>query len=149
MSNLTVTSPTSQLILQPSCRFTHVTAYSPTLLSLHPRLSSFSNPSVASPTSQLILQPFCRFTHVRAHSPTLLSLHLRHSSFSNPSVASPTSQLILQTLLSLLLRHRLLTYVIWRAAHVSHNENTYTLSLVIIFFSSVNEEIIVLLLKYI
>ena len=65
-----------------------------------------------------------------AHSPSFLSLHLRHSSFSNPSVALPTSQLILKlfrcfpyvtvispTLLSLLLRHRLYTYVTWRAAH--------------------------------
>ena len=65
-----------------------------------------------------------------AHSPTFPSLHLRHSSFSDPSVALPTSQLILQLfrcityvtahspiLLSLLLRHRLFTYVTWRAAH--------------------------------
>ena len=83
-------------ILQPYHHFTYVTTHSPTLLSLHLRHSSFSNPSVASPTSQLILQPFCRFTYVTVHSPTLLSLHLRHSSFSNPSVASPTSQFILQ-----------------------------------------------------
>ena len=58
------------------------------------------------------------------------SLHLRHSSFSNPSLTLPKSQLILQpsrcftyatvhsaTLLSLLLRHRIFTYVTWRAAH--------------------------------
>ena len=69
-------------------------------------------------------------THSRAHSPTFPSLHLHHSSFSNPSVALPTSRLILQsfrcftcvtdhspTLLSFLLRHRLFTYVTWRAAH--------------------------------
>ena len=56
--------------------------------------------------------------------------HIRHNSFSNPSVALPTSQLILQsfrcftyvtvhsrTLLSLLLPHRIFTYVTWRAAH--------------------------------
>ena len=81
-SNLSVTSPTSQLILQPFRRFTYVTAHSPTLPSLYLRRSSFSNPSVALPTSQL--------------SPTLPSLYLRRSSFSNPSVASPTSQLSLQ-----------------------------------------------------
>ena len=78
-----------------------------------------------------------------AHSPTFPSLHLRHSSFStlpplylrhssisNSSVALPMSQLILQpsrcftyatahspTLLSLLLRHNIFTYVTWRAAH--------------------------------
>ena len=65
-----------------------------------------------------------------SHSPTFLSLHLRYNSFSNPSVALPTSQFILQTfrwftyvtahsltILSLLLRHRLFTYVTWRAAH--------------------------------
>ena len=33
-SNLSVTSPTAQLILQPFRRFTYVTAHSPTLLSL-------------------------------------------------------------------------------------------------------------------
>ena len=66
----------------------------------------------------------------RAHSSTFPSLHLLHNWFSNPSVALPTSQLILQsfrrftyiaahsqTLLSLLLRHCLFTYVTWRATH--------------------------------
>ena len=109
-SNLSVTSPTSQFILQPFSRFTYVTAHSPTL---HLHHSSFSNPSVALPTSQLILQPFrCftyvadrkselilqhfrHFTYITAHSPTLQWLYPRHSSFSNPSVASPTSQFIL------------------------------------------------------
>ena len=47
---LSVTSPTSQFILQPFRRFTS-----------H---SSFSNPSVASPTSQFIHQPFFRFSYV-------------------------------------------------------------------------------------
>ena len=68
--NLSVTSPTSQIILQPFRRFTYVTA--------------------------LILQPFRHFTYVTTHSPTLPSLYLRHSPVSNPSVASPTSQFILQ-----------------------------------------------------
>ena len=66
------------------------------------------------------------------HSPSFPSFHLHHSSFSNPSLALPTSQLILQpfrcftyatghfpTLLSLLLYHRIFTYVTWRAAHGS------------------------------
>ena len=83
-TKLSVTSPTSQLILQPFPRFTYVTAHSPT--------SSFSKLSVISPTSQLILQPVPLFTYVTAHPPTLPLLHLRHSSFSNPSFASPTSQ---------------------------------------------------------
>ena len=56
-SKLPVTSPTSQLILQPFPRFTYVTAH-------------FSNPSVASPTSQLILQPFFRFSYVTGFSLT-------------------------------------------------------------------------------
>ena len=51
-SNLSVTSPTSQTILQPFRRFTYVTAHSPTHPLLHLRHSSFSNPSFASPTSQ-------------------------------------------------------------------------------------------------
>ena len=76
---LTVTSPTSQLILQPFRRFAYVTAHSPTF-------------TVISSTSQLILEPFRRFTYVTAHSPALPLLHLRHSSFSSPSFASPTSQ---------------------------------------------------------
>ena len=80
---LSVTSPTSQLILQPFCRFTYVTAH---------EQSSFPKLSVTSPTSQLILQPFRRFTYVTAHSPTLPLLQLRHTSFSNPSFDSPTSQ---------------------------------------------------------
>ena len=50
-SNLSVTSPTSQLILQPFRRFIYVTAHSATLPLLHVRYSSFSNPSFASPTS--------------------------------------------------------------------------------------------------
>ena len=119
---LSVTSPTSLLILQPFRRFTYVTAHSPTLPFLHLRHSSFSNPSfasptsqalrsldevteslekdlcslsnlsVTSPTSQLILHHFRCFTYVTAHSPTLPLPHLCHSSFSNPSFASPTSQ---------------------------------------------------------
>ena len=53
-SNPSVTSPTSQLILQPFRRFTYVTAHSPTLQLLHLRHSSFSNPFSASPTSQYL-----------------------------------------------------------------------------------------------
>ena len=69
-SNLSVTSPTSQLILQPFRCFTYVTAHSPTIPSLYLRHSSFSNPSVPSPTSQLILQPFLRFSYVTGSSLT-------------------------------------------------------------------------------
>ena len=53
-SNPSVTSPTSQLILQPFRRFTYVTAHSPTLPLLHLRHNSFSNPSFASATSQAL-----------------------------------------------------------------------------------------------
>ena len=104
-SNLSVTSPTSQLILQP---------FRP----LYLRHTSFSNPSVASPTSQFILQSFFRFSYVTSSS---LNSPGELCSFCNLSVTSPTSQLILQpfrcftyvtvhssTLLSLLLRHKLL-----------------------------------------
>ena len=51
-SKLSVTLPTSQLILQPLRCFTYVTVHSPTLPLLHLRYSTFSNPSFASPTSQ-------------------------------------------------------------------------------------------------
>ena len=69
-SKLSVTSPTSQLILilQAFRHFTYVTAHSPTLPSLYLRQNSFSNPSVASPRSQLILQPFFRFSYVTGFS---------------------------------------------------------------------------------
>ena len=67
-----------------------ISAHSPTFPSLHLRHSSFSNPSVTLATWQLIFQPFRYFTYVTAHSPTHLLL---------------------------LLRHRLFTYVTWRAAH--------------------------------
>ena len=53
-SNLYITSPMSQLILQPFCHFTYVTAHSPTLLLPHLCSRSFSNPSFASPTSQAL-----------------------------------------------------------------------------------------------
>ena len=67
-----------------------------TIPSLHLRHSSFSNPSVALPTSQIILQPLRCFTYVSAHSPPLLSL---------------------------LLSHRLFTYLIWRATHATSTFN--------------------------
>ena len=53
-SKLSVTSPTSQLILQPFRRFTYITAHFPTLLLLPLCHSSFSKPSFASPTSQAL-----------------------------------------------------------------------------------------------
>ena len=53
-SNLSVTSPTSHLILQPFHRFTYVTAHSPTLPLLYLRHSSFSNPSFTYPTSHAL-----------------------------------------------------------------------------------------------
>ena len=90
-SKHSVTSPTSQLILQTLRPFTYVTAHSPTLPLLHLRHSSFSNTSVALPTSQIVRKPFRCFTYDTAYSPTLLSL---------------------------LLRHRVLNYVTWRAVHV-------------------------------
>ena len=69
-SNLFVTSPASQLILQPFSRFIYFTAHTPTLQSIYLRHSSFFNPSVASPMSQFILQPFFRFFYVTVSSLT-------------------------------------------------------------------------------
>ena len=103
---MSVTSPTSQLILQPFrrftyaqlilqpfCCFTYVTAHSPILLSvlLRHRLLTYDTSPGESPMEDRQM-----ITHVAAHSPTLPSLYLRHSLFSNPSAASPTSQFILQ-----------------------------------------------------
>ena len=76
-------------------------------------LCSFFNLSVTSPTSQFILQPFRRFIHVTAHSLTVPLLHQRQAH-------SPT-------LLSLLLRHRLFTYVTWRALHDSKHNRRFLL----------------------
>ena len=53
-SKLSVTSSTSQLILQPFRHFTYVTVNFPTLPLLHLRDSSFYNPSFASPTTQAL-----------------------------------------------------------------------------------------------
>ena len=83
-SNLSITSLTSQLILQPFCRFTYITAHSPTL-------RRFTYITAHSPTF-----PSLYLHHSSAHSPIFPSLHLRHSLFSNPSVPLPTSQLIFQ-----------------------------------------------------
>ena len=75
-SNLSFTSPTSQLILQPFHRFTYVTAHSPTLPLLYPRHSSFSNPSFAFPTLQALhlIHPASRpwFFHARSNQCNLL-----------------------------------------------------------------------------
>ena len=76
--NLSVTSPTLQLILQPFCHFTYVTAHYPTFPSLYLRHSSFSNPSVALPTSQLILQPF-PLLHLHHKFFTLVTWRATHS----------------------------------------------------------------------
>ena len=63
-----VTSPTSQLILQPFRRFIYVTARSITIPVLHLR-QTLHLPSAALSTSQLILQPFSCFTYVTGTSP--------------------------------------------------------------------------------
>ena len=77
-SNLSVTSPTSQLILQPFRRFTYVTTHSPTLPLLHPRLH---------------YNFLYSYTHFNWWIWKLTGTsYIRHSSFSNPSFTSPTSQ---------------------------------------------------------
>ena len=56
-SNLSVASPTSQLVLlisKPFRRFIYIRTHYPTLLSLHPHHNLFSNPSVASPMSHAL-----------------------------------------------------------------------------------------------
>ena len=76
---ITVSSPKSQLILQPFRRFAYVTANSATVSFLHLRHSSFTNPSFASPTSQAIhlrhlaSRPWHKHkhTHTEAHFKSL------------------------------------------------------------------------------
>ena len=91
--NPSIALSTTQLILQPFCRFTYITAHSPTLLLLHLCRSSFSNPSFASPTSQAL--------HL---------LHLASRPWKEPlwRVSIPGIYRI----------PRLCTYVTWRAVHV-------------------------------
>ena len=86
--------------------------WAPTFPSLHLRHSSFSNPSVALSMSQLIFQPFRGFTYASAHSPTLLSL---------------------------LLRHRLFTYVTWRAAHGKNGNTVHSEAREVIVNPSIQE----------
>ena len=121
ISNPSVASPTSQLILQPFRRFTDVTSHSPTLPSVHLRHSSSSNPSVASPTSHLIIQPSCRFTYVTAQSPTLPSLHLRYRHF---------------------------TYVTWRAVHVIFFSITCRIQKFLVDSQSVTSKITLMISNY-
>ena len=75
-SNLSITSPTSQLILQPFRCFTYITAHSSIIPLLHLCHSSFSNPSFASPTSQALhlLHLVSRqwFFHAPSHQCNLL-----------------------------------------------------------------------------
>ena len=84
-SNISITSPMSQLILQLFRRFTYLTAHSPTFPSLHLRHNSFSNSSVALPTSQFILQPFNCFTQ----SQYILQPFFRFSYVTSSSLNSP------------------------------------------------------------
>ena len=85
-SNFSVSSSTSQLILQPFRRFTYITVHSPTLPSLYLRHSS-----VASPTPQFILQPFFRFSYVTSSSlnspgdPTMPRVDIQYLS-AKPSI---------------------------------------------------------------
>ena len=94
-SNLSVTSPTSQLILQLFRRFIYITAHAPTLPLLYLYHSSFSNPSFASPASQalhlihLASHPWCQVEKLEHSQHTLLLFGLNHS-FSFPYVSIKT-----------------------------------------------------------
>ena len=65
-SNISVTSPTSQLFLhlQPFRHFTYVSAHSPILPFLHLHHSSFFNPCFAFPTSQSLRAAHDQMTDV-------------------------------------------------------------------------------------
>ena len=63
------------LILQPSRRFTYVTAHSTALPLLHLRHRHFTYITAHSPSLP-------RFTYIMAHSTTLPLLHLRHRHFT-------------------------------------------------------------------
>ena len=112
--------PTSELILQPFCCFTYVTAHSPNFPSLHLRPNSFSNPSVVylhhssfsypsivSPTSQFILQPFFRFSYVTSSSlnspgePPMCPLVCVSENFGfSLTISKPSNQSIHQSIIN-------------------------------------------------
>ena len=119
---------TSELILQPFCHLTYITAHCPTLPLLHLHHSSFYNPPVASPTSQFILQPFFCFSYITSSSlnspgePPMQCICLTSELFLQPfrhftyvtahCQTLPCSIYITvhsPTLLSLLLHHKLFT----------------------------------------
>ena len=85
-SKLSVTSPSSQLILQPFRRFTYVKAHSPNLPLLHLRHSSFSNPSFSCPTSKTL--------HLRHLANRPCTLHYV-SKFSNAKFLSKNDNVLI------------------------------------------------------
>ena len=87
-SSLSVTSPTLELILQPFCRFTYVTAHSSILPLLHLCHSSFSNPSFTSPTSQAL-----HLIHLANRPCSYLMCPLFYSSkYGNPTILQRTEE---------------------------------------------------------
>ena len=62
-NEISVASPTSQLILQPFRRFIYITAHSPNLPLLHLSHRSFSNSSFVSPESQALHLRHWRAAH--------------------------------------------------------------------------------------
>ena len=76
-SNHSVTSPTSQFILQPFFRFSYV------------RNSSLNSPG-EPPMPTYLYNIFAFDVSQSPLHPNFPSLHLRHNSFSNPSVALPS-----------------------------------------------------------
>ena len=110
-----IASPTSQLILQPFCRFAYVIAHSTALPLLHLCHSSLSNPSATLPTSQLILQPFRCFTFIISTSPTSQLIFQPFCHFTYVTCHSTTHPL-------LCLHHRHFTYFTWRAAHAQRDK---------------------------
>ena len=96
-SNLPVTSPISQLILQPF----------PLLYLCH---SSFSNPSIASPMSQFILQPFFRFSYVTCSS--------LNSPGELPMMVVLNSLLL--TVLKIKLTHKFYTFLVTQIRIILH-----------------------------
>ena len=144
LSNPSVVSPTSQLILQPFFRFSYVTGSSLTLPSELPIIKI----KIITGQLELILQPFRHFTYVTthfptlrrfiyvtAHSPTLPLLHLRHSSFSSPSFASLRSQALHLRQLGAahaILQHLLIPvylYAIWQVLLFEYDVQYVTISM--------------------
>ena len=121
-SNISITSPTSQLILQPFHRFAH----SPTFPSLHLHYSPFSNPSVASPTSQLVLQSFFCFSYITGSSLTSPGEPPMFQSCAAHSIPEATVPLEPNNLIHCVLHDSVVCFLLFHRLYLLENTSSFS-----------------------